>query len=82
MSKKYPFLMKGRSGYLGRKTCQLCKERTRDNLIVEHTYMRGDDEVFKICKSCQKNIKTVNDLTEALDLQIQADAWAFMGSMN
>ena len=77
--KKYPVLVKGRSGYLKRKTCQLCKERTRDNLLIKWSDMRGDDEVFKICKDCQKPMKTVDDLQKALDLMKHSDAWAFIG---
>jgi hypothetical protein len=54
--KQYPVILRKQTGHIFRKTCQWCGERTPYAVEIQWTYMRGDDDVIKLCENCQKRL--------------------------
>ena len=67
--KKYPRIIRNRTGHIFRKTCQICGKRTDYAVEIEWWQMRGDDSVIKMCKDCQIKLKDNDILQLAEDIK-------------
>ena len=54
--KRYPIILREQTGHTFRKTCQWCNAKTLYAVEIQWTYMRGDDDVIKLCKDCQARL--------------------------
>lgn len=68
MSRKYPRIVYNGRGSEKRTTCRKCGCKTHSVLCVEYSYFRGDDEVYKVCKGCQKELKLRHGTTDIDDM--------------
>lgn len=72
MSRKYPRIM--RNEFMGKlKSCQLagCLEKTDKYITIQVSWFRGDDEVYRICKTHLKAM-TDNDILRFCGLSAEA----------